>query len=74
MEEGNGSPQERMTPRRQLSPSTWLVLLMFILLMRANYANDGQSDEMGMCAHSISRGQTHDLIRTVDTQPAVRTL
>ena len=71
MEEGNGSPQERVTPRRQLSPSTWIVLLMFILLMRANYANDGQSDEMGMCTRSIWHGKTYDLIRTVNTQPAV---
>ena len=71
MEEGNGSPQEGMTPRRQLSPSTWLVLLMFILMLRANYANDGQSDEMGMCTSIIWRGKTYDLIRTIDTQPAV---
>jgi len=71
MEEGNGGFQERTTPRRQLSPSTWLVLLMFMLLMRANYTNEGQSDEMGMCTHIIWRGKTYDLIRTVDTQPAV---
>ena len=71
MEEGNGSPQEGITPRRQLSPSTWFVLLMFVLLMRANYANDGQSDEMGMCTRIIWRGKTYVLIRTIDTQPAV---
>ena len=48
MEEANGGPQERTTPRRQLSPSTWLVLLMFVFLIRANYTNEGQSDEMGV--------------------------
>lgn len=71
MEEENGGPQERTTPRRQLSPSTWLVLLMFILMMRANYTHDGQSDEMGMCIRIIWCSKTDDLIRTVDIQPAV---
>jgi len=71
MEEENGAPQERTTPRRQLSPSTWLVLLMFMFLMRANYTSDGQSDEMGACIRIIWGGKTYDLIRTVDAQPAV---
>ena len=69
--EEDGSPQERTTPRRQLSPSTWLVLLLFMLLMRANYANDGESDEMGMCIRIIWRGKTYDLIRTVYAKPTV---
>jgi hypothetical protein len=44
---------------------------MFMFLMRANYANEGQSDEMGMCTRIIWRGKTYYLIRTVDTQLTV---
>jgi len=71
MEEENGSPQERTTPRRQLSPSTWLVLLVFLFLMRANYTNEGQSEEMGMWIRAIWHSKTYDLIRTVDTHLTV---
>lgn len=47
------------------------MLLMFMFLMRANYTNDGQSDEMGMWIRLIWRRKTYDLIRTVNTQLTV---
>jgi hypothetical protein len=71
MEEENGGPQERTTRRRQLSPSTWLMLLLFLFLMRANHANESQSDEMGMWTRVILHCKAYSLIRTICAQLTV---